>query len=254
MMLHCLLTPSLPETHSNKPKKNNLLAQQEKPELKKFHLPLKFDQFGSGQRYHNITLILIRKLQCCSGCQQCWRPETGTFWRDNIEEIVNSASCVLVFAAKDKDKQKKEKNERYTSSTSGERERIKKKVTKPYNVHTFPGGIPFFCAHISRYSCSAVPGVNNWGWRPQTGTFWRDNIEGIVNSASCVLVFAANDKGPFLLFLSGDIISPLFLFAVGFGAGGIRWSFFHWGFMSPSGVIHIPVALWGFFFSFVVSF
>ncbi|GIX77193.1 hypothetical protein CDAR_105471 [Caerostris darwini] len=99
-------------------------------------------------------------------------------------------------------KQISRKKERYTSSTSRERE-TEKNVTKSNNVHTFLGGIPFFCAHISRNSCSAVPGVNNWGWRPQTGTFWGDNIQGIVNSASCVSVFAANDKGPSLLLLRG---------------------------------------------------
>ncbi|GIY54209.1 hypothetical protein CEXT_502221 [Caerostris extrusa] len=68
--------------------------------------------------------------------------------------------------------------------------------------------------HSSR---SAVPGVNNWGWRPQTGMFWRDNIEGIVTSASCVSVFAANDQGLFYFFLlsTGDIISPRSVFAFG---------------------------------------
>ncbi|GIY54211.1 hypothetical protein CEXT_502241 [Caerostris extrusa] len=93
-------------------------------------------------------------------------------------------------------KQKAEKNEQYTSSISS-KVRDRKKRDKIKQCSYFPGGISFFCAHISRYSCSAVPGVNNWGWRPQIGTFWRD--EEIVNSASCVLVLAANDKGPFLL-------------------------------------------------------
>ncbi|GIY54208.1 hypothetical protein CEXT_502211 [Caerostris extrusa] len=112
----------------------------------------------------------------------------------------------------------------------------------------------FFCAHISRYSCSAVPGVNNWGWRPQTGTSWRDNIEGIVNSASCVSVFAVNDRGPFYFFFGG-IISPRSLFALGFRSWRNQVEFFHRSFMSPSGVTHIPAALRGFFFiSYVVSF
>ncbi|GIX77197.1 hypothetical protein CDAR_105491 [Caerostris darwini] len=42
---------------------------------------------------------------------------------------------------------------------------------------------------------------------------------------------------------SGDIISPRSLFALGFGAGGIGWSFFQGGFMSLFGVTHIPAAL-----------
>ncbi|GIX77195.1 hypothetical protein CDAR_105481 [Caerostris darwini] len=60
-MLHYLLAPSLPEKHSNKEanKPNNLLAQQqEKPESKKIHLPLKFDQFGSAEtisQYHSFS-------------------------------------------------------------------------------------------------------------------------------------------------------------------------------------------------------